>query len=164
MKPKLFEASGDDSVLNLLVSCISGIECSKYFSSHLGKSQPDQKKIVTGFQEFAKSVLAHKIPNIEWSMEHCPSPQNRDSIDIFGKGTGFVVAVELDKHRADQIAKKFVSRMAILPPTRIYFISLCYPGTENMNQPECVKFFSYCSELSRRMGNHYAGFIIGLKS
>jgi hypothetical protein len=131
------------------------------FLNHLGKPQPDQKMIVTGFQTFAESVLAGVMPDIKWSMEHCPSPQNRDSIDIFGKGNGFVVAIELDKNRADQVAKKFVSRMAILPPTTIYFISLCYPGTEKMNKSECAKYFSYCSVLARRMGNHYAGFIIG---
>ena len=93
-------------------------------------------------------------------MEHRPSSKNRDSIDIFGEGKGFVVAIELDKNRADQVAKKFVSRMAMLPPTKIYFISLCYPGTQNMNKPECRKYFSYCSTLALRMGNHYAGFII----
>jgi hypothetical protein len=70
------------------------------------------------------------------------------------------VVIELDKHRADQVAKKFVSRIAILPPTTIYFISLRYPGTDDMNRPECEKYFSYCEILASKMGHHYAGFII----
>ncbi|MCR4302625.1 MAG: hypothetical protein NUV63_00140 [Gallionella sp.] len=161
MKPEILVQSDDDIALRSIISSISSIECSKFFSDHLGKSQPDQRIIVTGFQRFAKSVLAAAMPDIEWSMEHCPSRESRDSIDIFGKGNGFVVAIELDKNRADQVAKKFVSRTAILPPTIIYFISLCYPGTENMDRSECAKYFSYCSTLSLRMNNHYAGFIIG---
>jgi len=161
MKPELLVSSDDDAVLSSIISCISGIECCKFFSSHLGKSQPQQKQVVTDFQRLIESVLAGVMQDIEWSMEYCPSRQNRDSIDIFGKGNGFVVAIELDKNRADQVAKKFVSRMAILPATRIYFISLCYPGTENMNKPECAKYFNYCSTLALRIGNHYAGFIIG---
>jgi hypothetical protein len=160
MTPELCEKSDDDIVLSSIISCISGIECSKFFSNHLGKSQPDQRTIVTNFQRFTVSVLTAAIPDIEWCMEYCPSHQNRDSIDIFGKGNGFVVAIELDKSRADQVAKKFVSRTAILPTTVIYFISLCYPGTEKMNRSECVKYFSYCSTLASRMNNHYAGFII----
>ena len=161
MKPELLVKSDDDTALSAIITCISSVKCTKFFSDHLGKSQTQQKHIVADFQEAARSILAREMPNIEWSMEHCPSRQNRDSIDIFGKGNGFVVAIELDKNRADQVAKKLVSRMAILPPTSIYYISLCYPGTDKMNKSECEKYFSYCSTLALRMNNHYAGFIIG---
>jgi hypothetical protein len=160
MKPELLIKSDDDTVLNSIISCISSIECSKYFSSHLGKSQPDQRSIVAEFQMLTKSLLVAAMPNIAWSIEYCPSWKSRDSIDIFGKGKDFVVAIELDKNRADQVAKKFVSRMAILPETIVYFISLCYPGTVRMNKSECKKYFNYCSTLAVRMNNHYAGFII----
>ena len=70
------------------------------------------------------------------------------------------MVIELDKNRADQVAKKFVSRMALIPSTTVYFVSLCYPGTENMNKAECEKYFGYCAALSNRMGCHYAGFNI----
>jgi len=161
MKPRLVIASSDDAVLRSIVSCVSDIDCSKYFDNEFRKSQSEAPKDVTGFQKFASSVLADSIPYAEWSVEHCPSLQYRDRIDIFGKGNGFIVAIELDAARADQVAKKFVSRMAILPPTNIYFISLCYPGTKAMDTPECEKYFNYCSGLALRMHNHYAGFIIG---
>ncbi|MGB4912430.1 MAG: hypothetical protein WBO95_09915 [Candidatus Dechloromonas phosphoritropha] len=158
MKPELSVISDDDEVLSSIVKCITDIDCSKYFSDHIGKSQSDQKRIVTAFQAATTSILTSKIPSIEWHMEHRPSPKTNDSIDIFGKGNGFVVVIELDKNRADQVTKKFVSRMAILPSTRVYFISLCYPGTKNMSRTECTKYFGYCSALAQRMSNHYAGF------
>jgi hypothetical protein len=119
------------------------------------------KSVVEAFQRLTESLLVATIPDITWNREYCPSRQSRDSIDIFGKGKEFVVVIELDKYRADQVAKKFVSRMAILPETIIYFISLCYPGTDKMNKSECEKYFNYCSMLAVRMNNHYAGFIIG---
>jgi hypothetical protein len=160
MNPKAIVVSSNDEVLQSIVACISGIECSRFFSDHLGKSQSEQSSIVRSFQELAKSELADVVHDIEWSTEHCPNSHSGDRIDIFGKGAEFVVVIELDKARADQVAKKFLSRMALLPPTKLYFLSLCYPGTKGMNQPECKKYFGYCSELASRTGNHYAGLII----
>lgn len=160
MKPTLFHQTDDQPVLRLIVSCLTNIDCSKHFTEHIGKSQSEQKSIVSEFQDFTRSALQLSMPKITWSIEHCPSRITQDSIDIFGRGHDFVVAIELDKNRADQVAKKFVSRMAILPATTIYFISLCYPGTERMNKRECIKYFGYCATLARRTGNHYASFII----
>lgn len=160
MTPNLSVVSDSDSILSSLVACIASIECSKFFSAHIGKSQTDQKLLVAGFQSFAAAALGKALQDVTWSVEHCPSQKNRDSIDIFGRGAGFVVVVELDKNRADQVAKKFVSRMALLPSTRVYFVSLCYPGTDKMNKAECAKYFGYCSSLALRMGCHYAGFFV----
>jgi hypothetical protein len=160
LKPSHLTKTSDNPVLTLLISYLTDIECSKYFSEHLRQSQREQKAIVSEFQNHVKAVLEHKMPEIKWSVEHRVSQHSRDSIDIFGQGQKFVVVIELDKHRADQVAKKFVSRIAILPHTTIYFISLCYPGTDNMNRPECEKYFSYCEILASKMGHHYAGFII----
>ena len=160
MTPAIFLVSDNDAFLGSLVACVASIECSSFFSTHIGKAQSEQKRLVAGFQSFTVTALGNTIQEVQWSTEHCPSPQNHDSIDIFGKGSGFVVVIELDKNRADQIAKKFVSRMALLPSSRVYFLSLCYPGTEKMNKAECTKYFGYCSALALRMGCHYAGLIV----
>ncbi|MEQ1558656.1 MAG: hypothetical protein ABL933_06895 [Methyloglobulus sp.] len=161
MIPELLEKSDDCNTLSKIIACISDIECSEFFSDHIGKSNSDQRIIVTEFQKLIAFALDVSIPDIDWKMEHCPNNQTKDSIDVFGEGDGFVVVIELYKNRADQVAKKFVSRMAMLSSTDVYFISLCYPGTDRMNKPECAKYFGYCSTLARRMNNHYAGFIIG---
>lgn len=94
-------------------------------------------------------------------MEYAPSKRLKDSIDIYGESEDFVVAIELDKNRADQVAKKFVSRVALLPDEKVYFLSICYPGTKRMNLNECVKYFGYCSNLAKRMSGVYAGLVIG---
>ena len=160
MRPTLLQQSDEQPILRSIISCLTGIDCTEHFSAHLGKSQPEQKLIVGSFQNLARSTLQRAMPEVEWSVEHRPSRTNRDSIDIFGRSHDFVVAIELDKSRADQVAKKFVSRMALLPAATVYFVSLCYPGTERMNRSECKKYFGYCATLARRMGNHYAGLVI----
>lgn len=164
LTPALAVVSDDDAFLRSLVASIARMDCSRYFTRHIGQSQTDQKLLVAGFQTFAVAALGNAIKEVHWSAEHCPSPHSRDSIDIFGKGAGFVVVIELDKNRADQVAKKFVSRMALLPFTKVYFVSLCYPGTEHMNKAECTKYFGYCSAIAVRMGCHYAGFTVESKS
>ena len=97
MKPALAVVSDNDALLRSLVASIATTECSKFFSTHIGQSQTDQKLLVAGFKSFAATVLGNAIKEVQWNVEHCPSPTNRDSIDIFGKGAGFVVVVELDK-------------------------------------------------------------------
>lgn len=122
-------------------------------------NQQEQKLIVDNFQVSMCLALSQAVPDLKWQQEYSPHSTMKDSIDIFGSNEDFNVVIELDKHRADQVAKKFVSRSALLDKV-IFYISLCYPGTSNMNSSECIKYFSYCNQLSKRMGNEYAGFII----
>lgn len=163
MKPRLSVRSDNDGFLNSLINCICDIECSKYFAPLLGRTPLDQKsqnELVARFQSAAESKFKNSFRNIEWTIEYSPDSERRDRIDIFGSGDGFVVVIEIDKWRADQVAKKFVSRNALFTSNKVYFISLCYPGTDNMNLTECKKYFGYCSALALRIGNHYAGLTV----
>jgi hypothetical protein len=161
MKPSLHVISGGDLFLQRLVARITTIECTDYFSSHLEAEQREQRNFVSRFQGALVNHLRPMFDDVEWKKEYCPNPATRDSIDIFGKTADRLIAIELDKYRADQVAKKFVSRMAALPSAApVYFLSVCYPGTERMNKNECVKYFGYCKTLAVRMGTHYAGLII----
>ena len=161
MKPKLYvRSSNNDQTLDAITACISNVESSVFFKSLDEKTQIEQGKVVRKFQNKLLISLFDCLPEINWQIEFSPNNERKDSIDIYGQGNGFVVVIELDKHRADQVAKKFVSRIAILPITKIFYISLCYPGTKHMNKKECIKYFDYCANLSARMSNEYAGFII----
>ena len=158
------KSTSSDVFLESIISAIESVDCKEYFSNHLSQSQSDQKVIVAGFQSAICDALVANIPSAKWELEYCPSKSNRDSIDIFGSTESSVVAIELDKHRADQVAKKFVSRVAILPETKVYYISLCYPGTAKMSKPEAIKYFGFCSNLANRMNNVYAGFTVESKA
>lgn len=158
------KSTESDEFLENIIDVIESVDCEIYFSSLIGRGQGDQKTIVERFQKTIYKALLDGISSVKWSMEYSPSNSSRDSIDIFGKNDSLVVAIELDKHRADQVAKKFVSRMAILPFTKVYYISLCYPGTKKMSKPETIKYFNYCSILARKMTNIYAGFTVESKT
>lgn len=159
MKPILFEFTSKAGILGEVIECISGYECSSYFDNHLEMNQQEQKLIVDNFQISMCLELTQTLIGFKWKQEYAPHNTKRDSVDIFGSGDGLNVVVELDKHRADQVAKKFVSRSALFEEP-IFYISLCYPGTSKMNPIECKKYFNYCKIISKRMGNEYASFII----
>lgn len=161
MKPVLYVASDDGPATRDLIGVIGAIDCGAFFSTHLDKPQHEQRDVVASFQISLLHQLRSKLTDFNWTQEHRPSLTTRDSIDIFGRGSECVIAIELDKPRADQVAKKFVARMAALPAdVPVWFASVCYPGTERMNKNECVKYFGYCNAMSQRLGGHYAGFII----
>ncbi len=67
----------------------------------------------------------------------------RDSIDVYGECDGIPVVIEIDTMRADQLAKKMISRFAGFLDRPILYIAICYPGTESMSRGECVKYFEY---------------------
>jgi hypothetical protein len=154
------KSQSNDLILDEIISIIESINCSGYFTSHLSQNQKQQKVIVAMFQQEVFDELKRKMTTINWELEYKPSATKRDAIDIYGENHSFAVAIELDKHRADQVAKKFVSRLALLPQSKIYYISLCYPGTAKMQKPEAIKYFGYCSNLANKMNNIYAGFTV----
>lgn len=97
---------------------------------------------------------------------------------------GYTVIIEIDATRADQVAKKMMSRFswAILHQgktplrnemsrnemssfsdnTPIVYVSLLYPGTEKMNPEECKKYFVMGAEVLTKLNsnNIFIGYII----
>ncbi|WP_442765419.1 hypothetical protein [Sulfurospirillum cavolei] len=161
MYPQLLKKSYfQNDIYEDILTAIKSLESQDYFDELIGKSQPEQKEMVKKFQKDLFSILREKIVDVRWELEYQPKSARRDAIDIYGKTEGFIIIIELDKHRADQVAKKFISRSALFANEKIFYISLCYPGTEKMSKPETIKYFEYCQILSEKIGHHYAGFII----
>ncbi|MCW3786866.1 hypothetical protein [Plebeiibacterium sediminum] len=113
--------------------------------------------------EYLKSLL----PMYEWDIECHISDKYKDRVDIMGvsKTSDYIVVIELDAHRADQIAKKFVSRMALLMERKVVYIALCYPGTDNMPKPEAQKYFNYCTQIAKQLSTgaaekHFEGILL----
>ncbi len=154
------KSTENDNFLDTIITVIESMNCKEYFSEHLSQKQTVQKTIVTSFQKALCLELVENVSVANWEIEYSPNLINRDAIDIFGSTDSSVIVIELDKHRADQVAKKFVSRIAILPETKVYYISFCYPGTASMSKAETIKYFGYCSKLAKRMNNEYAAFTV----
>lgn len=129
------------------------------------QNQKRQKAIILDFQISLVDALSKCIPEIVWEYEHRMNERLKDSIDIFGVSTSYIVIIELDKPRADQVAKKILSRIANYMDIPILYIALCYPGTKSMNSNECRKYFSYGRNIMKRLNKNsmFVGCILNEK-
>jgi hypothetical protein len=86
---------------------------------------------------------------------------SKDRLDLFIQvsidDSKWVVIVEFDSARADQVAKKFVSRVAQVPNSSLIYIAFCYSGTKSMNLNEVNKYFVYMESISKSL--NLAGFV-----
>ncbi len=162
MYPKIYDQSNvltsviSEKDYDTIVETISTFDSSRFFTTHLSKNQSEQKKIVWEFQQELFEKLQNNLPHIRWDIEYRPYTQTRDSIDIHGLTGNNSIVIEIDKHRADQVAKKFLSRTAIFQNSLLY-IALCIPGTSKMNPNECIK---YCTVVSEKIHNMFIGLIV----
>jgi HSP20 family molecular chaperone IbpA len=91
---------------------------------------------------------------------------NRDRCDVYVKTSEYQIILEIDATRADQVAKKMLSRyfyankIAESKPT--VYICLLYPGTDSMNPNECVKYMRMGKDvlLSMNSSNRFIGAFI----
>jgi hypothetical protein len=114
------------------------------------------KEDVVDLQLQLKEYLAQSLTNYCWDTEYRPNESIADRIDIYGQSNvnNVKIAIELDPHRADSVAKKFVSRIALLEANDMIYVSLCYPGTNRMSKNECKKYFNYCQTICNLISNN----------
>ena len=153
---------GTNRQLKPLLETINDFPNKIGLSVNNAKSQKEKNKIVKKYQNDLKKWLEQKVEGYTWAVEHSVEIGRRESIDIYGSKVNMHVIIELDAHRADQISKKFVSRMALYPShdQKVIYIAICYPGTKSMNSKECRKYFEYCASIATRMGHSYGGIIL----
>lgn len=133
-----------ESILNILENFQFNFDKTKTLSNEL------KKELVLELQKSLKSYLEIHLRDYKWQMEYNPSTQNKDSFDIYGQNekTNHSIVIELDPHRADSLAKKFVSRMALMADKNITYIAFIYPGTDRMSISEANKYLTYCETLT----------------
>src|ERR1700730_10383730 len=122
-------------IFNEIVEIVSALEKTDLQNIE-SLSQASQKRLVDNFQNRVHVNLEKKFPNMVWRSQHTLTQEYQDKIDIYGTfssedNVGAVI-IELDKWRADQVAKKFVSRFALTLERPLIYIALCYGGTEYM--------------------------------
>lgn len=121
--------------------------------------------------------LADKLGGSTGSTEVYLFSNAGDRADILiQKIEGYTVIIEIDATRADQVAKKMMSRFfwampnrqgspidnAVTPGNRVVYVSLLYPGTEKMNPEECKKYFVMGAEVLTKLNSDaiFIGYII----
>lgn len=104
--------------------------------------------------EKLKEVFNASFPTLEWETEY-PINDCGDSVDIHTSDSkDWEIIIEIDATRADQVAKKFVSRFAhILESSEenVIYVVLCYPGTDRMPLPECEKYIDYGEKILKKI-------------
>ena len=149
-----------ESFIDKVIAVFTGLDCCKTFKHLIGQSQQNQRETIKNFQTDLQNKLNEAFGlngSPKWEIEVPANEAYRDSFDLFLEVVldeiPYTVIIELDKNRADQIAKKFLSRTShtIDKPT-IYF-AFCYPGTDKMQIGEAKKYFKYCLNISHKMSN-----------
>ncbi len=112
-------------------------------------SHKEPDTFISDVKEYIESNPAYS--QYTWEREFKPSIYHGDSLDLFGKSnhkSDYSIVIEFDAHRADQVAKKFVSRVALLSDRNIIYIAMCYPVKSEVSKKECEKYFNYCNIVS----------------
>lgn len=113
--------------------------------------QVAQKRLIDALQSQLHESLGKGLPDVEWQSLYRLTQKHGDTADVYGTFPATdhhgIVIIELDKWRADQISKKFLSRFALTLEMPLIYIALCYGGTAKMNKNECEKYFGYCRNI-----------------
>ena len=137
--------------------CVSSLKNVDDIKKHLArvKNNSHDHTHIDNFQEKICKYLNddNNTNNLQWKTEKTfPKIKNKDSIDIYGESKSDVCIIEIDATRADQVAKKFLSRYALCilnqknHAQNILYMALLYPDTQN-GKPECEKFLRYCYDI-----------------
>ena len=131
------------------------------------KNSEKKKNVSKRLQEVLTDKLAEAFkityPDLKWGIEH-PLNGCGDSADIYAPdlrnypdlrdSRDWEIIIEIDAARADQVAKKIVSRFTHISKSQacnIVYMVLCYPGTERMPLSDCKKYIDYGEELLKKV-------------
>lgn len=104
-------------------------------------------KLIEDFQDKLCEDLK-KSTKYSWTSEN-KKGWSKDSVDIYGEQTNGSkkCIIEIDASRADQVAKKFISRLALygLNDT-VDYVAILYPDSQN-GKKECIKYMKFASDV-----------------
>jgi len=119
------------------------------------RSKVTDHSLVEEFQKNIADILNQISPDYSWEIEHKPSRRSEgDSIDIFGYSRKLPSwIIEIDAYRADQVAKKLLSRVALWGlKDSIEYVAILYPNTQN-GKKECEKFLRYGDNILHKLNS-----------
>lgn len=135
------------------------------FQIELAKELNSILKLNNNFSDLTERPIFQK-----WSLNATTSDKwgkVKDSADIWADLGKYEMIVEIDATRADQVAKKMLSRFCYssLINKPIIYVALLYQGTTSMNPEECKKYFQMGYEVLKDINsnNVLIGYIIEKK-
>jgi len=137
----------------------------KVLATELANELNSILKLNNNFSDLTEQPIFQKMPpnattSNKWG-------RVRDSADIWADLGKYEMIVEIDATRADQVAKKMLSRFCYssLINKPIIYVALLYQGTKSMNPEECKKYFQMGYEVLKDINpeNVLIGYIIEKK-
>ena len=129
----------------------------QYIIDHLNRQIKNDHSNIENFQKgVCKKISESKLfSSSKWEIElSSKHRKEKDSIDIFGDDKEAIYIIEIDAARGDQVAKKFLSRIALWglnPDKPITYIALLYPSTQKQGKPECEKFVRFSNDILKKI-------------
>lgn len=151
-----------------------------YISRGNRPNVPNPGNVTNDIQNPMCHGLADSFPNFTWGEERAvinkfPSGNTyKDKIDIIGLNNASAmsekdvkisfndtaVVVELDSVRAEQVAKKFLSRVSLCADGDLVYVAWIYPTSNSkVNYSEIEKYFEYCKSVANGISTRDVRFI-----
>lgn len=130
----------------------------KHIEKHLGRNKKDKSLdhvYIDSFQDALHKDLIVLQPNYNWEKEKKANGRTvGDRVDIYGNDKHECCIIEIDATRIDQIAQKFVSRLAIYGLNSripVLYVALLYEGSgAHKDKESCVKYIRFCYDIIRK--------------
>lgn len=121
------------------------------------RANKNDHSLIENFQREISSFLISNSDNFKWETEKKISGRSEgDSIDIYGRSSSNSETewiIEIDATRADQVAKKLLSRLVLWGlKVPIQYVAILYPDTQK-GKNSCEKFLRYGFELLKRINS-----------
>ena len=139
----------NNTYISCIISALEDVNFTQLFQ-HDGTTK-GKKQAVRNIQDEVCRVLRRDLSKFNWKTEAILSNKHNDRADILGSSADMQIIVELDATRADQVAKKTLSRLCLTKDKTIIYIPLLYPGTDKMVVMECKKYIEYGRDILEKI-------------
>lgn len=148
----------DQKILALL--CEEAQRRLSYIDAYCNSKSTKKHIFIERFQDLLWQYLDKNEGTHIWEKEKKANSNVNDSIDLFGERkttNDYDWVVEIDATRADQVAKKFTSRLANCGLTKrpIIYVALLYPDTQS-GINECKKYIKFLYDIIKAINKNSA--------
>lgn len=136
--------------------CESVKNQNSYIEKHLNRVKeglsPQNHQYINKFQDKICKDLKFSSSQYNWGIEETANGRKEnDSIDILGENNNECCIIEIDATRIDQVAQKFLSRLAVWgleTKKPLLYVAILYKGSATHRRIEdCEKYIRYCNDI-----------------
>lgn len=133
----------------------------QHLQAHILRDNNNDHSAIKAFQEAVVQEMNTVTNSSDWDKEIVLIEGQKDRIDILGRDAkDYEWVIEIDTQRADQVAKKALSRIAVKSANKkpFNYVAILYPRKEYNNINECIKYLRYaklfCETLKKQVTIH----------